>query len=105
MPLSAVATQMPRSLLPLVALAYVTLGIGSNSLTALFAFAVLVSGFALLWRPGETPILLYGFVFQWIEASLSIFQANWQNTALSTLALFGGEIELSTMLSLVGLLF
>src|SRR5438874_369674 len=66
---AAFATQMPRFLLPLVALAYLALGVGSNSLTALFAFAVLVSGFTLLWRPGETPILLYGFVFQWVEAS------------------------------------
>jgi hypothetical protein len=101
---AAVATLMPRFLLPLVALAYLSLGVGSNSLTALVAFGVLVSGFALLWRPGETPILLYGFVLQWIEASLSIFQANWQNRALSTLAIFGSDIELSTMLSLVGLL-
>ena len=52
-------------------------GFGVNSLLAFFAIVVLVVGCILLWRPGEAPILLFVFGYQWLQASISVFHANW----------------------------
>lgn len=78
-------------------------GIGVNVGLALFAVLVLVAGAALLWRPNETPILLFILCFQWLQASISIFHANWKGVAVSHL-LMAGESEMAIVLCLIGLL-
>lgn len=77
---------------------------GPNALIALFAIAVLVIGIWLLWRPGESPILLYIFAYQWLQASVKIFQGNFYGMTLNDLPEFNGDFEMATLLSLIGLI-
>lgn len=78
-------------------------GFGPNSLLAVLATAVLFLGSWLLWRPGESPILLYVFGFQWLQASIKVFHANWLGMDVAALASYGGNVDLATVLSLLGL--
>lgn len=99
----------PRtSMLPLALAAGVTLffigGTGANSLLALFALIVLSIAALLLWRPRESPILLFVFAMQWLQASISIFYANWIGVDVSQVNPHGGDQERAIALSLTGLL-
>ena len=78
-------------------------GFGPNSLLAVLAVAVLFLGSWLLWRPGESPILLYVFGFQWLQASIKVFHANWLGMDVAALASYGGDVDLAIVLSLLGL--
>lgn len=77
---------------------------GPNAPLALFSIAVLMIGIRLLWRPGESPILLYIFAYQWLQGSVKIFQGNFYGMALNDLPTFKGDFDLATLLSLIGLL-
>lgn len=94
----------PPAVLPSAAALFLLGGIGANSLLALVAIFVLVIGSALLWRPGEPPILLFIFGYQWLQASIAIFHANWFGKTVSELSVYGGNLSLATALSLLGLL-
>jgi hypothetical protein len=80
-------------------------GFGPNALLALFALITLLSGFVLLWRVGETPILPFIFGFQWLQTSLGIFYGNWRDVNVDRLSPVSGNIELAIVLCLIGLLF
>jgi len=100
------STRLPPLLLPGAITGYLLLGLGNNSGLALAAMAVLVVGCALLWRPGEPPILLYIFGFQWLQAAIGIFHANLKGLTINELALqenAPGHTDLATMLCLIGL--
>lgn len=96
---------MPPFMLPAAMVAFLLFGIGPNSLTAAFALAVLVIGSILLWRPGEPPILLYVFGFQWLQAAIGIFYANVNGLGLEEVSRYTRSFGLATTLSLIGLLF
>jgi hypothetical protein len=101
-------TLLPPFVLPGAVGCYFLFGLGSNSGLAFGAMVVLVIGCALLWRPGEPPILLYVFGFQWLQSALGIFDANLEGLTVSELAYqqdTPGNTELATALSLIGLLF
>ena len=87
-------------LLPAVLL----IAIGANSFLGLLALAVLGIGVWLLWRPGLSPIFIFIFGYQWLQASINIFQGNLQGLTVEELAAFGGNVSTATALSLVGLL-
>jgi hypothetical protein len=79
---------------------------------ALIATIVLQWGLWLLWRPGESPILLFIFAYQWLQASTTIFLANWRGIDINLTAVgagwgpykvYGVDIWLATLLSLLGL--
>ena len=95
---------LPPATLPLAAILFLAGGLGSNVLLALFALAALILGCMLLWRPGESPILLFAFVYPWLQASISIFHANWQGTDVAALTEFGGDIHTAILLSIACLL-
>jgi hypothetical protein len=65
---------------------------------------VLIVGAALLWRPGETPILLLLFFVQWAQTSIGIFHANILGEDISAYTLVAGSIRLATELSLASLM-
>jgi hypothetical protein len=96
-------TFLPPATLIVAAAALVLGGFGPNSLLAILAVAVLFWGSRLLWRPGETPILLFVFGYQWLQASTQVFHANWLGMDVAALAPFGGNIQLAIVLSLLGL--
>ena len=91
---------------------FLFLGFGTNTLLALLATIVLQWGLWLLWRPGESPILLFIFCYQWLQASTTIFLANWRGIDINLTAVsagwgsykvYGVDIWLATLLSLLGL--
>ena len=96
--------RMPPMALPLALALLLSLGIGPNSLLAIFAILVLLIGFALLWRPGETPILIFLFFYQWLQASARIFHANFKDVDVADLSYGGGQVSLASMLSLIAVL-
>lgn len=83
---------------------FLALGCGPNYLLGIFACSVLVVGAPMLWRPGEPPILLYIFLFQWLQASLSVFYANAQGKPIAEALNYPGEQDAAILLSLLGVL-
>ncbi|NUJ81628.1 hypothetical protein HUN39_16675 [Methylocystis sp. FS] len=95
---------LPPFTLPLVAIIFFTVGLGPNTDLTIIALLILLVGSALLWRPGEVPILLFVFVMQWIEASIAIFYANVRELDIGLLASTGADMFNATLLTLLGLL-
>ena len=94
---------VPPALLPL-ALGLVALGgSGPNPGLALLSAVALIAGTVLLWRPGESPILLFIFGCQWVQTSIAIHHASWLGLTVSELAPFGGDQDSAIGLSLAGL--
>lgn len=77
---------------------------GLNPLLAGYALAVLLAAFLLLWRPGESPVMLLVLGLQWLQASVKVLNANLLGVPIEDLAQFGSDIATSTSLSLTGLL-
>lgn len=78
-------------------------GIGPNLVLCMLAVVVLSVGYALLWRPSESPVLLFVFTFQWIQASIAIFYANWLGEDVSRFSPLGGSAADAVEMSLIGL--
>ena len=78
--------------------------VGPNTWLALYACFVLGVGVALLRRPGEPPILLFIFLYQWIEAAIGPFYGNVRGVPLDALAAFIGQNKLADFLQLTSLL-
>lgn len=78
-------------------------GFGPNAGLAALAIAVLLLALALLWRRGETPVLLFVVLLQWLQASVKIFQGNWLGLPVDQLAPQGGNMVMAMSLSLVAL--
>src|SRR5687768_14389240 len=94
---------LPPFALPVAFGIFVIAGWGENTLLGLISIIVFLLGFALFWRPGEPPILLYIFGFQWLQASMGVFRANWLGIPIDELSFFSKSMGESTLLSLVGL--
>lgn len=74
----------------------------ANPLLTAACFLVLPIFFKLLWKPGETPILLFAVGFQWIQVSAKVFHADLAGVPVHVLA----ETETVTqaiILCLIGL--
>ncbi|WP_448956407.1 hypothetical protein [Labrys neptuniae] len=78
---------------------------GENALLTTISLMVLIAGVALLWRPGEPPIGLFIFSYQWLQASISAFHANWLGIDVNAYTIYGGDNKLAVLLTLCGLLF
>jgi hypothetical protein len=109
-PHGLVRTPVRRGLLPPatlpIALVLLLLGInGPNLLLALLSIAVLIAGCLLLWRPGEPPVLLFTFAYPWLQASVSIFHANWLGIDVADYTPYHqGDMPGAIVMSLLGLL-
>lgn len=102
---TSVGRRFPAVILGVAAVILLSVGFGPNLNLALLSLAVLVVGCIVLWRPGETPFLCVTFCVHWLGASVAIFYANWLDLDILRASVFGGEISLATVLSLVGILF
>jgi hypothetical protein len=98
------ALRLPPGLVTGTALLLLLFGFGPNLVYAVAAGAVLILGAALLWRPGENPVLLFLFGYQWLQASALIFLGNARDERLNVISKFGGHADLATVLSLLGVL-
>lgn len=96
-------TRIPRAALFFAALLVILGASGSNLFVLSFAAVILLLGFALLWRPGESPILFWIFSYQWIQASLKAMDASFKSIDLNALATFSGDVEFATYLSLAAI--
>lgn len=109
-PVSAITLQRPASAqvpVPALAGALVILlfsAFGPNLDLCLFSLAVLAIGSALLWRPGESAILLITFVLSWIGASTAAFHANWLGLDVEDYSSYGAAMRMASYLSLLGIL-
>lgn len=90
-------------ILPLAVIAFLLLGVGPNALLALMSLVILVAGSCLLWRPGESPILLFIFGYGWLQASAAIFHANWLQIEVTAYSEISARTEAAIVLSLIGL--
>jgi hypothetical protein len=95
---------LPPAVLP-VAIVLLGFGaIGPNAALAIGAVIVLLIGSVLLWRPRESPILLFIFGYQWLQISAAIFYAGWLGKSVDEFSPFHGDMQMAAILSLVGLL-
>lgn len=95
---------LPPALLPVAVGIFLFGGLGPNVLLALFSVVVLVAGCALLWRPGEVPVLLFVFCYQWLQASVAIFHANWLGVSVADYSTIAANLNEAIGLSLAALL-
>jgi hypothetical protein len=77
--------------------------LGPNTLLALLAWATLLLGLRLLWRPGEPPILLLIFAYQWLQASIGLFYGNLLGFPVDHWTEHGGQHERAILLTLLSL--
>jgi hypothetical protein len=98
------AMLLPPATLPLAIGLFLIAGTGPNLLLALLSIAVLVVGCMLLWRPGESPILLVAFAYPWAQGSIAIYHANWLGIDLDQYTPLSGNIHAAVAMSLAGLL-
>lgn len=74
-----------------------------NGLVTSVAFMVLPLAGILLYREGEAPVLLFGCVFQWLQATAAIFYTN--NLGISLNDAFGSNaLNMATWLSIATVL-
>ncbi len=102
------ASARPRASLGLAWLAPIFLLpiaiIGPNTGLALYACFVLGLATSLLWRPGEPPILMLIFLYQWIQVTVGLFYGNLLGTPINVLTDREGQHEKAVFLLLTGLL-
>jgi hypothetical protein len=98
------APAIPGFAVPLGVALFLMLGLGPNFDLSLLACVVLVAGLIFLWRPGEAPILVFVFLYQWGQASAALFYANMQDLRIDRLFPNSGEHELGAVMALLGLL-
>ena len=101
---AARGTLLPPALLPFAVALLLIGGFGPNLLLALLSVTVLIAGSVLLWRPGESPILLFIFAYPWLQASVAVFHANWLAIDIGAHAPFPGDMYSAVVMSLAGLL-
>lgn len=63
----------------------------------IIAFAL---GVMLLWPVDPSRMLLFVFAYHWLQASIKVFQADFQVVPLEELSIFGGQVDTATWLSL-----
>ena len=92
--------------IPVIAVLCLLLAVlGSNTMLGLGAAVLLLIGSALLYRPGESPVLLFIFGYQWLQVSAVIYHANWLGMSIDEYSIFTGlDMETAAALSLLGLL-
>lgn len=77
---------------------------GPNTFLGLYAVAVLALGLRLLWRPGEPPILLFIFLWQWLQSATGALYGNAIDVPLADLNYYSGRHEFASGLMLTGVL-
>ena len=77
--------------------------LGPNTQLALLAWLTLLVGVRLLWRPGEPPILLLVFAYQWMQTAVGLFYGNLLGLGVDHWAEHGGQHEQAILLTLIGL--
>src|SRR5438552_812647 len=72
----------------------------ANGLITSVAFVVPPILVQMLWRKGEPPVLLFGCMIQWLQATAAIFYTNHYGTTLEE-AFGSNQLTIATWLSIV----
>ncbi len=75
----------------------------ANPLLTAACFLTLPVLFKLLWRTGETPILLFAAGFQWLQVSAKVFQADLRGLPVGVIS-DTDTVSQTILLSLLGLI-
>ncbi len=78
--------------------------VGPNSGLALYSCFVIALGTTFLWRPGEPPILMFIFLYQWIQTAIGPLYGNLRGVTLDALVPYVGQNSLADFLQLTALL-
>src|SRR5271170_5625980 len=96
--------RLPPAMVPLSLLLLALALIGSTTtMMGVAAVAVFFLGGVLLWRDGESPILLFIFAYQWLQIVVAIFYAGWLGIDLNDYSTFHGDMQMAATLSLTAL--
>lgn len=82
---------------------------GPQVVLAIYSIFVLGVGIRLLWRPGEPPILLFIFFYQWVQSATGVLYANAMGLTLARVTdpdqrLMAGAHDFAAALMLTGAL-
>lgn len=78
---------------------------GPDPLLAMLGIAVLAGGWRLLWRPGEAPILLFVFGYQWLQVNTKTAHGYLLGLSVDELGSYGGgDVGFAILLGNLGLL-
>lgn len=95
---------LPPAILPVAICCFFIALMGSNVGLGLAAAVLLLVGSAMLYRPGESPVLLFIFGYQWLQISAVIFHASWLGIHIDEYAIYPGlDLETTAAMSLVAL--
>jgi hypothetical protein len=86
----------------LVVLAIAVLGPNLGLLA--YAALVLSAGISMLWRPGEPPVLLFVFLYQWLQAATGPIYGNLFGLQLTDMVQNLGNDNLACFLEITGVL-
>ena len=98
-------TSFPKAIWAVGSVLFLIALLGPNTTLAVLATAVLIFGTGLLWRPGEAPILLVIFLYQWLQISISTYYGNLKGIGVNQLTTVApaSDVELATLLSEIAL--
>ena len=97
---------LPPAIVPLSLLLLALALIGSTTtIMGVAAVAVFFLGGVLLWRAGESPILLFIFAYQWLQIGVAIFYCAPASSYVTgtVLAVDGGIVAAAYTASPVGM--
>lgn len=96
--------RFPPGLLAVAIALFAFAGFGPNIALAAMSVAVLLIGSAILWRPHESPILIFVFLYQWMQSSIAIFHSNKLGISVQEYSVIGGNSSSAIIMSLFAIL-
>ena len=78
--------------------------VGPNPGLVVYAAIVLAAGLSLLWRPDEPPVMIFVFLYQWLQAATGPLYGNLFGLRLPDMVQNLGEDDLACFLELTGVL-
>jgi hypothetical protein len=95
---------LPPAILPVAICCLLISLTGTNTALGLASAILLLVGSAMLYRPGESPVLLFIFGYQWLQISAVIFHASWLGINIDNYGIFPGlDLETTAAMSLAAL--
>lgn len=91
-------TRSLAALLPIALLGMPIALLAPDPELAAGGIAILMAFFALLWRPGESPILLFIVVYQWVQVNAKTFYGALIGVKVASQPSYGGDVVLAIIL-------
>lgn len=92
-------------MLPVSLAITILFGWGDTFPLALLSSIAFAIGFQLLWRPGESPVLIFIFLYHWLQGSLYIFYARISGLPINSISSYTSSLDTTIALTLLGVIF